>query len=447
MASSQLSPKKYIETRARTLPIYKCFVTKGWKEAGEADVIVMRSHVNGNVTAGFYLVDLMCLGVKDTFYFFNEPEAEIYKRLPTEIDEMFDEVEYALAHNIIYAGHDFALEYGIDPAKEFAVTRFILEEDNDNIPIIDIPVGDEDGLPHLIVHHPGEHSNALARLIKNAGEGNYRYTISGLTDDDFDDNDEEYEDVIDDYDLGRITPLIAAGLSHNELYDFDQAEERTGIEKVTLITEQDLRELRKKKPDRFDPAITDTEDYEQIDNSEFIAAGITEEEEDTFLQKFENDFLVAEELPNGEREEYTRDLLDRYADKLLIATALFEIEFGLNGKLISLARSRIEDLQMYPLAKLDLALANILEPAPQPGFEDIYEQKDILKWFPPAELPGDKDLATFWLIQVMVHLKKDDLLSAIYYYYLYSEINVTNFMVAAVQVELSEAIRKEINKK
>jgi hypothetical protein len=102
---------------------------------------------------------------------------------------------------------------------------------------------------------------------------------------------------------------------------------------------------------------------------------------------------------------------------------------------------------MYPLAKLDLALANILEPAPQPGFEDIYEQKDILKWFPPAELPGDKDLATFWLIQVMVHLKKDDLLSAIYYYYLYSEINVTNFMVATVQIQLSEAIRKETNKK
>src|SRR4051794_33442597 len=192
MASSQLSPKKYIETRARTLPIYKCFVNKAWNEAHEANVVVMRSHVNGNITAGIYLVDLMCLGIKDTFYFFNQPEKEILEHFPVDINEMFDEVEYALAHNIIYAGHDFALDYGIEPHKDFVVTKFILEEDNDNIPLIDIPVGDEDGMPHLMVNQPGEYSSALAKLHKNAGEGNYKYTISDFIEDDFGVADDEY---------------------------------------------------------------------------------------------------------------------------------------------------------------------------------------------------------------------------------------------------------------
>ena len=63
--------QNYIETKVPTLPIYKCLVTNVWKEAGEAGVIVMCRHVNGNVTAGIYLVDLICLGIKDTFYIFN----------------------------------------------------------------------------------------------------------------------------------------------------------------------------------------------------------------------------------------------------------------------------------------------------------------------------------------------------------------------------------------
>src|SRR6476660_2644257 len=106
-----LSPKKYIETKARTLPIYKCWVNQGWKEAGMANVIVTRQHVNQNLTTGIYLVDLMCLGIKDTFYYFNEPEESIFEIL--EAGEFFIEIEYQLAHNIVYAGHDFALDYDI----------------------------------------------------------------------------------------------------------------------------------------------------------------------------------------------------------------------------------------------------------------------------------------------------------------------------------------------
>src|SRR5207248_2257023 len=121
-----LSPKKYIQTRARTLPIYKCFVNKNWKTGGIADVFVLRRHVNGHVTAGVYLVDLSCLGVKDTFFFFNEEESEVMGKVPMS---MFMEIDYALAHNIIYAAHDFALEYDIHPHKEFSITKQILEED------------------------------------------------------------------------------------------------------------------------------------------------------------------------------------------------------------------------------------------------------------------------------------------------------------------------------
>ncbi|MGZ3951663.1 MAG: hypothetical protein ACXVBZ_09715, partial [Flavisolibacter sp.] len=87
-----LSPRKYIETKARSLPVYKCWVNPEWKEAGMANVIVARQHVNQNLTVGIYLVDLMCLGIKDTLYYFNEPAESVVETLG--VDELFIEIEY-----------------------------------------------------------------------------------------------------------------------------------------------------------------------------------------------------------------------------------------------------------------------------------------------------------------------------------------------------------------
>ena len=55
-------------------------------------------------------------------------------------------------------------------------------------------------------------------------------------------------------------------------------------------------------------------------------------------------------------------------------------------------------------------------------------------------VPGDKDLATFWLIQTGVHLKKNDLKSAIRFYALFSGTNTLNFMLPSIQTSLLSAI-------
>ncbi len=453
MASHQLSPKKYIETRARTLPVYKCLVNKDWRAASEANVIVMRRHVNGNITAGIFLIDLLCLGVKDTFYFFNEPERELYERFPTDVEEMFEEVAYALAHNIIYAGHDFALDFDIGPDKEFAVTKFILEEDNDAIPLIEIPVGNREGKPQLIVNQPGEYSSALAKLQKNAGEGNYEYSITGLSEDEDAENDSDDLDDntdtnrrIEDHEFGRITPYEAQFISTEELNDFDKVEERSGIEKITMLAEEALRKLRKMQPEFFD-ADLDEELYDTIDESETMAYGITALEEDNFFNNFEEDLIDADaDMPDEKSEAYLQDLLDNHADKLLVMSAVFEIEYGNNGNLLSLARSRMEDLQVYPLARLELALANLLEPAPAAGFETIYQQPDLKKLFPEVDSPGTKDLSVLQLIQTVLHLRSNNLEAAIRSYQVFSFIDIIHFMASLVQIELIEAINKAMIK-
>ncbi|MCF8370551.1 MAG: hypothetical protein K9H64_02940 [Bacteroidales bacterium] len=175
-----LSPEAYIQKRSRSLEIYQCYVNSDWEHTQMANVWVARKHTNGNITTAFYLVDLLCLGVKDTFYRFNMTIVDFQATIEKYLNQMsFDRIPYELAHNIIYAGYEYALEYGINPHRDFSKTTiFHLEEDNDDIEVIDIECG-MDGMPHLMVD-AGQIVRAnevIAILNKTAGEGNFHYTI------------------------------------------------------------------------------------------------------------------------------------------------------------------------------------------------------------------------------------------------------------------------------
>jgi len=177
--TTPLSAEKYIKSRARTLTIDRCLVNADWETSKFAHVIVIRRHTNGNFTYAGYLVDLLCLGVKDTYYEFNDAEDHLKYRLEAYQQEMeMTAIEYSLAHNIIFAGNDLATEYHIPQHTDFVSdTRYLLEEDDDKIPLIEIHTGNKDGLPHLIVSAENKQPVALARLKEHAGEGGFHYTV------------------------------------------------------------------------------------------------------------------------------------------------------------------------------------------------------------------------------------------------------------------------------
>jgi hypothetical protein len=180
--TAQISPKKYIKTKARSLTVFECMIDNNWKEAGIAQVIVARKHSNGNITAGFYLVDMYCLGVKDSTFLFNNTEPE-YNSM---IDEYLPrknrlQIDYALAHNIIYAAIDFADNFGFKPEKTFTeITQFILEEDNDVVELIDVECG-YNGKP-LFIKGPFDDKIKINRIInqleQTAGPDNYYVVLA-----------------------------------------------------------------------------------------------------------------------------------------------------------------------------------------------------------------------------------------------------------------------------
>ena len=151
---ASLSPEAYLKQgNARKLPIHGCFVPREWKKLKKFPVFISRKHSNGNLTVANFLVDLFCTGVKDSLYLVNFPEYEFKHIIEDYNDKGIDMIQcdYALAHNIIYESLAYAEEFHIDPLRDFKYAEMILEEDDDNIPLIDIPLGYE-GKPLLILH-------------------------------------------------------------------------------------------------------------------------------------------------------------------------------------------------------------------------------------------------------------------------------------------------------
>jgi hypothetical protein len=181
--SIQLSPENYIRQRARNLPIYKCLISENWKKSNVATIFIVRQHVSGNLTFATYVVDLMCMGVKDSTYKYNMPE-EVLQALHENAGKnnmTLVEIPYELAHNIIYSAVEYAAEYGFEPVPEFtSVTQYLLEDDDDTIPLIDIHCGGRDGKPLYIntgFDSPAKEQQTLKQLEKTAGPGNYNYML------------------------------------------------------------------------------------------------------------------------------------------------------------------------------------------------------------------------------------------------------------------------------
>jgi len=243
-----LSPSNYIKTKARNLPIYECRVQPGWENDKLAQVLVARTHTNGNITAAVYLVDLLCVGIKDTTYLFNHTKTD-YEDFLNEFTEQgltLEQIDYNLAHNIVYASIEFAETYDFKPHREFeSITKYILDEDTEEIPLIEIECG-SDGLPTVLVDL-WEDSKALNRVVsqleKTAGPGNYLLiyedgrVFDGLTTEYLDDDDgyDDYNefDALSIDEKGEIFKEL-----HPKLIELDEEEQHQYYRLVESIIDE-----------------------------------------------------------------------------------------------------------------------------------------------------------------------------------------------------------------
>lgn len=192
-----LSPEQFIKQKARNLPIEVCYISKDIEEVGEGTVIVVRRHPNDKFTLATYLLDIFCLGLKDTFYRLRLDEFEYEEYLDKFTSMDVTEITYNEAHNWIYGAIAFAEEAGIAPHKDFNVTQYMLEEDTEDIPLIEYNYG-KDGKHFLVAMSQLELSRYFPILKKNLGD-DFDYVLQDDEDeyDDYEEVQDEDEEPID----------------------------------------------------------------------------------------------------------------------------------------------------------------------------------------------------------------------------------------------------------
>ncbi len=174
-----IKPENYIRKYARSLPFSKCYISETWKESGMASIVVSRKMAGGEYAMGFYLVDIFCLGVKNTGVKTNMDQFE-FQEFVERIEYGLDDdklipCEPILAQNIIYGAVEYAEDLGFSPHKDFKHSEYMLD-DVEDIDYLDIEFGVE-GIPHFIVGPFDNMDRIVKKLEMAVGPDNFNISI------------------------------------------------------------------------------------------------------------------------------------------------------------------------------------------------------------------------------------------------------------------------------
>lgn len=401
-----LSPENYIRQKARSLPVFECWINEGWEDSGMANIAISRIHTNGNITFCIYLVDLLCLGIKDTGYKFNVTETEYRDFLERYLDRMsMKMVDYALVHNIILAAVEFAEEYGFKPHKDFtSVTEFMLEEDTEDIELIEIECG-QDGKPFYMQGPYDDEAKAnkiLKQLERTAGPGNFDFVkeFDFEDDDDFDEDDDDWDedeeededdlddDLDDDDEYDDWDEVEDDQIKDDELPLFS-VEEIEKSKKIIAELVPRMDKLKSKEIQKLATAISvisaslceadKVREAKRYFESEFEKVEITDEIPDELLG------IENQNLPNGKK---IKDI--------------FLKGYKQDGKKLKKTISKLRE-EAGEIAGVDILELLYLEPKGQEPFLKKLEQSY-------SDYPDNPMIKTSYLIEKLVENKQNNII-------------------------------------
>lgn len=167
-----------IVRRSHEFPVLECLISKDWQkdDPGLVQILLARKQPDGDICFGTYLVDKLCLGLKNTFANagFSRTRYENEVRDPMSRRTVLVECPLELAHQMIYASIDYAAQFGFTPQKDFALSQYVLVPRGELEEPYKLTFG-RDGKPFYMA---GPHDNAariLRQLEKNPGPGNFTY--------------------------------------------------------------------------------------------------------------------------------------------------------------------------------------------------------------------------------------------------------------------------------
>jgi hypothetical protein len=169
---AMLSPKKKIH-QARAYPIHECLINASWQEKGLVTILISRLQPDGNLLFGIYLVDIFCLGLKNTFcnvdFSTSRYRMDVVSKSFEDQDSEPCSVE--LAHHIIYGAIAYAEQFGFRPNKDYQLSQHILNGP-ENIPPSELEFG-KNGKPLFIAGPDDNIAKIMHQLDATVGRDHY----------------------------------------------------------------------------------------------------------------------------------------------------------------------------------------------------------------------------------------------------------------------------------
>lgn len=156
-------------------PLRECLINDGWKTSRLAQVIISRDRPGGSVAVGVFLVDIGCLGVKNTIANDNLTTAE-YDDFIGKFAQQQTMIpcDSAFAVKLIQTAVEYAKGAGFRPEKDYAIAQGIFGDIDPNACEEMITCG-LDGKPYYVSGPDDDVQRILKRLETHFGPDGFEF--------------------------------------------------------------------------------------------------------------------------------------------------------------------------------------------------------------------------------------------------------------------------------
>lgn len=221
-------------------PFGECFITENDENCGLVSIIVSRKLANNKLLVSSFLVDIFCLGVKDSYRnYLNKYEFESLKRKYTEFLPIIH-ITHAYAKKLIEGAIGYAKELGFEPDKDYDKAKIIFEGVNSD-ECIDVFEYGYNGKPLYITGENDSESfiqNVLNKLELKCGIDGFEFENDAEDDEDWEVEEEDDEDDFEEDEINQAKALL-------KLIKFGQNLKKT-FKKLVMEDEDKQKVLSKK---------------------------------------------------------------------------------------------------------------------------------------------------------------------------------------------------------
>ncbi len=175
---SEYAHSAYLIKDAKNYPLFECLINTDWQDKGMAHIFLLRKQPNNKLILGVYLVDIFCLGLKNTYCNTNLPMEE-YQKLKLSLlkETAISSYSPGKACKIIFGAIEYARRLGFKPQKDFDLSQYVLEGLQNNDCDLTLEFG-KDGKPFYIAGPDDDFEAIIETLIKNVGEDNFHFIVA-----------------------------------------------------------------------------------------------------------------------------------------------------------------------------------------------------------------------------------------------------------------------------